>query len=91
VNGANPASEPSGVERLVMLPPLRDDLRDFENQAGISVDVLVKVKRYQNIAIGRYFYGLSEWQINGACGYYASEEIEEWWLMPELGTGTKAT
>jgi hypothetical protein len=90
-NEVNPASETSCVERLVMLPPLRPDLRDFEKQAGISVDVLVKVKSFSNIVIGRYLYGLSNWQVNGVCGYHTPEEVEEWWPMPELGTGTKAT
>lgn len=69
------------------LPPLRDDLRDFEIPSGTSVDVLVRPHNSKYITIGRYFHGLGEWQINNCSGQ--GWEVEEWWPMPVIGTGHK--
>lgn len=66
------------------LPPLRDDLRDFEKQAGISVDVLVLMKGATDPCVGRYIHGLGQWQVAWCNGAVA---VEEWWPMPEAGTG----
>lgn len=69
------------------LPPVRTDLRDFEKQAAMSVDVLVRLEGFRDKAIGRYIHGAEEWQINGCTGYF---KVLEWWPMPEDGTGAQA-
>lgn len=66
------------------LPPLRDDLKDFEKAAGISVDVLVRAGGWCGICIGRYLHGIGEWQLNHINGI---AKVYEWWPMPEDGTG----
>ncbi|WP_210498772.1 hypothetical protein [Vibrio crassostreae] len=66
-------------------PEVRDDLRDFEKLAAVSIDVLVHVKGFQNPMVGRYIHGAQEWQVDGIHG---TPTVIEWWLLPEKGTGT---
>lgn len=72
---------------MANLPALRPDLRDFEKAAGISVDVIVRLKNSEHKTIGRYIHGVTEWQVNGWTG---SPEVVEWWPLPETGTGEGA-
>jgi hypothetical protein len=88
MTGAGISDEQGYFEKATGLPPLRDDLKDFEKAAGLSVDVLIKFKRFSNVVIGRYLHGIEEWQANGVGGSYDADSIEEWWLMPVIGTGT---
>lgn len=69
------------------LPEKRDDLKDFEKAAGLSVDVIVSVKDFRCLYIGRYIYGIKQWQVNNWSGYHV---IIEWWPLPEIGTGNAA-
>lgn len=62
-------------------PELRDDLRDFEKAAGISVDVLVRIGN--TVAVGRYLHGIGEWQ----AGWLNNAKVSEWWPLPEARTG----
>jgi hypothetical protein len=77
-------SKANEVNGVVMLPPLRDDLRDFEKLAGLSVDVLVRAKGWDGICIGRYLYSIGEWQLQHVNG---KSTVYEWWPMPIVGTG----
>lgn len=63
-----------------LLPPVRTDLRDFEEAAQISVDVLVKVKNHASFSLGRYIHGLGEWQVNNMGG--DAPDVTEWWPLP---------
>lgn len=85
---ANKSKQLIQTELLINLPPLRPDLRDFEKQAGISVDVLVSVGGSSCVTIGRYLHGVKEWQANGFGGN-GFTKVTEWWPLPEAGTGTK--
>lgn len=88
------ASTPSSVIAIKIAglvvdnkPPRRADLRDFEKLAGISDDVLVRVRGFSGHSIGRYVHGSEEWQVNGFGG--SPPDVEEWWPLPKKGTGTK--
>lgn len=61
-------------------PPVRTDLRDFEELAKPSIDVLVKVKNHAGVNVGRYIHGLNEWNVNGFGG--DAPNVIEWWPMP---------
>lgn len=69
------------------LPPVRDDLRDFEKLAQISVDVLVRIEGFASKAIGRYIHGAEAWQVDGWSG---NPTVVEWWPLPENETGHPA-
>ena len=66
------------------LPKKREDLKDFEKAAGLSVEVFVHVKGFKTPNVGRYIHGLGEWQADNISG---SVEVLEWWPMPVIGTG----
>ena len=66
------------------LPKLRDDLKEFERAAGISVDVLVLIESTHRPVTGRYLHGIGEWQVDHTSGY---PTVIEWWPLPEIGTG----
>ena len=66
------------------LPKLRDDLKEFEVAAGISVDVLVLIESTSRPVTGRYLHGIGEWQVDYTSGY---PTVIEWWPLPEIGTG----
>lgn len=68
------------------LPPIREDLRDFERAAGRSVDVIVRLRWGNDIHIGHYFYGLQEWRAGPWSNHAAP--VVEWWPLPAAGTGT---
>lgn len=69
------------------LPEKRDGLADFEKSGGLSVDVIVKVKGFRDLTIGRYIHGLEQWDINNWSGYLV---VIEWWPLPKIGTGNQA-
>jgi hypothetical protein len=68
------------------LPEVRDDLHEIERLAKPSVDVIVSVRGITNLMIGRYFHGGQFWQVDQVHG---EVNVEEWWPMPVLGTGTR--
>lgn len=68
-----------------MFPEVREDLKDFEKLAAISVDVLVRVEGFKDKNIGRYIHGTECWQVNGWSG---NPKVIEWWPLPENNTGT---
>ena len=83
-----------GEVGYLLLPSLRGDLKEWEKDIGISVDVLVRLdgsdrdNRSRNIRLGRYLYGAGEWQVDGRGGS-VPPVVSEWWDMPVPGTGKK--
>lgn len=69
-----------------MLPEKLTEAHPHLLNAGATADVLVKIKGFTNLTIGRYFHVLEEWQVNGFTG---APIVEEWWYMPQVGTGHK--
>ena len=71
---------------LTTLPELKpeEDMHIFEKSAQISVDVLVRVKGFKHLSIGRYIHAAGEWQVDG---YHGDWEVLEWWDLPKIGTG----
>lgn len=69
------------------LPERRKELEGFNEDVGISVDVLVRLKTFHDIMIGRYIHGIGEWQVDGVHG--TTNNVIEWWPFPEFGTGNK--
>ena len=69
-----------------MLPPRLTEGPEHLLNAGASTDVLVSVKGFESITIGRYLHELEEWQIPFWSG---APEVEEWWSLPVRGTGNK--
>lgn len=67
------------------LPEIKSDLREFEKEAGISVDVICRVAGFAGVWIGRYIHGCECWQVNGMSG--DEPLVLEWWTLPEEGTG----
>lgn len=64
------------------LPPKKIDIRPFEKDIAPSIDVLVKLLErddYPKWAIGRYLYGIQEWQVAGM----SYPEVIGWALFPE--------
>jgi len=77
-----------GEVGYVLLPSLRGDLKVWEKYIGKSVDVLVRFDGSDNIRIGRYLYGVGEWDVDGRGGS-VPPAVSEWWDMPVPGTGKK--
>jgi len=71
------------------LPPLRDDNDVFDAVAGMSVWVLLKLKQVDEVIVGHYFHTIDKWKLaNNATSTFENDEVEEWWPMPAIGTGT---
>lgn len=83
------------IPRTPSLPPVRNypeseqAARAFEIHAGISDDVLFKLKQFTNVVKGRYIRSADEWQVDGMSGGFPTSDVEEWWLFPKIGTGIK--
>ena len=77
------------------LPPVRDypeaerESRAFEIHAGLSDDVQFKLKQFTNVVRGRYIRSTDEWQVDGMSGSFPTSDVEEWWPIPQVGTGVK--
>lgn len=69
-----------------MLPKRLTEAHEHLLSAGATADVIVKVKGFESLTIGRYLHEIEEWQINFWSG---APEVEEWWPLPEIGTGNK--
>lgn len=72
-----------------MHPPLDENGTDFEKSAGISITVLVKVKSFKYPIVGNYWFAGEFWTVNGIHGNLSDSDIEEWYYLPEIGTGNK--
>jgi hypothetical protein len=68
------------------LPELAQDEHWTAKASKPSVMVLINSPEWENMAVGRYYYGLEEWRI---IGHNNSITVTEWWPLPERGTGNK--
>lgn len=69
-----------------MLPNRLTEGHIHQLQAGSTADVVVRLEGSNYLTIGRYLHELEEWQVNGWNG---APVVEEWWPLPEVGTGNK--
>lgn len=72
-----------------MYPQKDNDCDDFQKSAGKSIDVLVKMKNFKHPLVGNYWHDLGWWSVSGIKGNVAEYDIEEWYAIPEMGTGEK--
>lgn len=67
-----------------MTPEINENATEIEKACGMSIDVLVKVKGFAGLRTGRYVYGVGCWIVDGLHGEWT---VEEWWYLPEKGSG----
>ena len=72
-----------------MYPQKDNDCDEFSKSAGKSIDILVKLKSFKYPVVGNYWYTMETWTTSGIHGEHPDSAIEEWYSIPELGTGGK--
>lgn len=73
------------VGAVTNLPPRDENAHEYERKSSQpSVEALVVVEGFRGYTVGRYLYGLAEWQIEG---HHGPRKVLEWWPLPERGTG----
>lgn len=61
------------------LPPLKKTDDAFEKAAGVSVDVVIRLKGGDSRHIARYIHNLEQWQVSFIAG---AADVAEWWPLP---------
>ena len=70
-----------------MYPELDNTATEFEQSAGMSITVLVKVKSFKYPMSGNYWSSFNYWTVSNIHGNLKDSDIEEWYYLPEIGTG----